>query len=157
MQLVYHCPTCNLLHIAQAGAAHRDLSCSCGWQRDIPEAHLEGERPLRCLCCGNEDLWRQKDFPQGVGLLLVATGATLSTIFYWNMNPVWAIGVLLVFAALDMALYFLMPDVLVCYRCKARHRRASIGEQHPYFDLETNERYRQEALRLAETEKSSSQ
>lgn len=154
MQLVYHCPTCNLLQIVQTDAAHRDLSCSCGWKRDVPETHLEGERPLRCLCCGNEDLWRQKDFPQGVGLLLVATGATLSTFFYWNMHPVWAIGVLLVFAALDMALYFLMPDVLVCYRCKARHRRAAIDQQHPYFDLEINERYRQEAIRLAEIEKS---
>ncbi len=154
MQLVYHCPTCNLLHFAQADAAHRELSCSCGWKREFPEAHLDGDTPVKCLCCGTEDLWRQKDFPQGLGLLLVATGATLSTIFYWNMMPAWAIGVLLVFAGIDMALYFLMPDVLVCYRCKARHRKAAIDERHPYFDLEVNERYRQEAIRLGEATKS---
>jgi hypothetical protein len=42
-----------------------------------------------------------------------------------------------------MALFLLMRDMLVCYRCGARHRRTPIDQQHPKFDLETAERYRQ--------------
>jgi hypothetical protein len=93
-------------------------------------------------------LWRQKDFPQRVGVLMVVAGALLSTIFWWFMEPVWAIGVLLLFALLDGVLYTLMPDVLVCYRCKARHRHAPLDGRHERFNLETHERYRQEAMRL---------
>lgn len=154
MQLVFHCPKCNLLHYSTTDSTH-ELHCdSCGWQRHIPDEHLDGDRPCKCLVCANEDLWRQKDFPQGLGLLLVATGALLSTVFYWQMQPVWAIAVLLVFAAFDLLLYVYMPDVLVCYRCKTRHRRATIADEHPYFDLEVNERYRQEAIRLEAAKKS---
>lgn len=154
MQLVFHCPQCNLLHIEPVDATHRGLNCSaCDWKREFPADHLDGETPRRCLACGTEDLWRQKDFPQGLGLLMVVTGASLSTLFYWYVQPAWAIGVLLVFAAIDLALYAFMPDVLVCYRCKTRHRKATIDDQHRYFDLEVNERYRQEAIRLAAAEK----
>jgi len=81
---------------------------------------------------------------------MVAAGAILSTIAWGNMEPVWAIGILLVFAAIDLVLYVAMPDVLVCYRCQSRHRKAEIAEDHPRFDLELNERYRQEEIRLKE-------
>ena len=112
-------------------------------------------RPKRCLCCGTEDLWRQKDFPQALGLLFVVTGAGLSTIAWAYVEPNWALGILLVFAAIDMALYAVMRDVLVCYRCSARHRKANLHDDHPRFNLELNERYRQEEIRLAEAGKPS--
>lgn len=155
MQLVYHCPACDTLNYSSPSSADRTLTCGadeCQWSREIPETHIDGDRPLKCLCCGNPDLWRQKDFPQGLGVLMVATGATLSIIAWANYRPLWALGILLVFAAIDMALYVLMPDVLVCYRCKSRHRKADMDDDHPRFDLELAERYRQEEKRLAEAE-----
>jgi hypothetical protein len=154
MQVVYQCPDCQLLNYRDVGSTNRKLDCSaCDWDRAFAETDLNGETPQRCLACGNDDLWRQKDFPQGLGLLMVATGATLSTIAYWQMEVNWAIGILLVFAAIDLVLYVAMPDVLVCYRCQSRHRKAKIAEDHPRFDLELNERYRQEEIRLAESKK----
>jgi DNA-directed RNA polymerase subunit RPC12/RpoP len=154
MQLIYHCPACQTLNIASASTQEPEVKCaSCDWKRVLNADFIEGDKPLKCLACGNHDLWRQKDFPQGLGLLLVGTGATLSTIFWANVQPVMAIGVLMVFAAIDLALYVFMPDVLVCYRCKARHRKADMNEEHPRFNLELAERYRQEAIRLAEAEK----
>ena len=151
MQVVFQCPSCDSQNYQEAAAQKRNLSCAdCDWSREFPAADLEGETPQRCLACGNEDLWRQKDFPQGLGLLMVAAGAILSTIAWWNMEPVWAIGILLAFAAIDLVLYVAMPDVLVCYRCQSRHRKAEIAEDHPRFDLELNERYRQEEIRLKE-------
>ena len=76
----------------------------------------------------------------GLGILL----STIATAYYL---PMLAIGVLMGFALLDMVLYWLMPDALVCYRCHARYQQLSHDDQHVKFDLELNERYRQEAIR----------
>ncbi|NQV25963.1 MAG: hypothetical protein HQ518_16510 [Rhodopirellula sp.] len=156
MQLIYQCPKCDAPNIEVVSSETRQLACSSqDWTREITSADIEDDRPKRCLCCGNEDLWRQKDFPQGLGLLMVVTGGTLSTIAWAYVEPIWALGILLVFAAIDMILYAVMNDVLVCYRCRARHRKANIHDDHPRFNLELNERYRQEEIRLADHQKSS--
>jgi len=156
MQLIYHCPACQSLNIEMVTGETGKLSCAMqDWSREISTADIEDDSPKRCLCCGNEDLWRQKDFPQALGLLMVLTGGILSTIAWFYMEPAIALGILLVFAAIDMVLYAVMKDVLVCYRCQARHRKANIHDNYPHFNLELNERYRQEEIRLAEAEKSS--
>jgi hypothetical protein len=111
--------------------------------------------PGQCAVCGNADLWRQKDFPQSLGLALVAAGAVLSSIAWYFHWPQTALGLLMAFALADMLVFMLMPDVLVCYRCKARHRAvASSTAEHPAFSHETAERYRQEELRRLEAQRS---
>ena len=100
--------------------------------------------------CGCDDLWRQKDFPPALGLTLVGLGALLSTLAWLWYYPVAAIGILMAFALVDLVLFALMPDVLVCYRCGARYRHTAIREDHPRFSLELAERYRQEERRLKE-------
>ncbi len=105
-------------------------------------------QPTRCLLCGNPDLWRQKDFPQAAGLLIVALGALSSSLAWYFYRPRLALGILLGFALADLLLFALMPDVLVCYRCQARHSGIDVAGR-PGFDHETAERYRQERLRLA--------
>ena len=156
MQLIYQCPKCDAPNIEAISTDTSRLSCAGqDWSRKISTEDIEDDRPKRCLCCGNEDLWRQKDFPQALGLLMVVTGAGLSTIAWAYVEPIWALGILLAFAAIDMVLYAVMSDVLVCYRCSARHRKANIHDDHPRFNLELNERYRQEEIRLAEAGKSS--
>lgn len=158
MRIVFLCPVCEAPNRQQPTQASRTLHCDCcTWRREIPADDFSGERPLKCLCCGNPDLWRQKDFPQALGLLMAATGAILSIIAWAWYEPLLALGILLVFAAIDMALFVLMPDVLVCYRCRARHRTPDMDDAHPRFDLELNERYRQEGLRLAEAAKPESE
>jgi hypothetical protein len=128
--------------------ANGPVSCDeCGWNRnegsgDFSEGHL-----CRCRICGCQDLWRQKDFPPALGLALVATAAILSCAAWAFYQPLIALGILMAAALIDMVLYSFMGDMLVCYRCGARHRRTSMDEQHPRFDLETAERYRQQDLR----------
>ena len=80
---------------------------------------------------------------------MVGAGALLSTIAWANYWPKTAIGILMIFAFIDLLLYLFMPDVLVCYQCHARHRPDKIAEDHPPFDLEKAERYRQEKIRSA--------
>jgi hypothetical protein len=153
MQVVFQCPVCEATSRNEVTAQAHALKCGwCEWQRDIPDAHLDGDRPLKCQCCGNPDLWRQKDFPQALGILMAGTGATLSIIAWAYYRPLLALGILLVFAAIDMALFVFMPDVLVCYRCRARHRTPEMADDHPRFDLELAERYRQEEKRLTESQ-----
>ena len=82
--------------------------------------------------------------------MFVGLGIVLSTVALSYYRPVLAIGVLMLFAVGDLVLYLVMRDVLVCYRCGARYRKAALQEDHPTFKLETAERYRQEARRLEE-------
>ncbi|MCX7419318.1 MAG: hypothetical protein NT013_07245 [Planctomycetia bacterium] len=154
MQIVFACPTCGGHNVADVVSETAELHCtSCMWQRPVLAENRLGQEPKDCVVCGSSDLWRQKDFPQRVGVLMVATGALLSTIFWWYMEPAKAIGVLLVFALIDGVLYTLMRDVLVCYRCQTRHRHAPLDGRHERFNLETHERYRQEAIRLDEAQR----
>jgi hypothetical protein len=85
---------------------------------------------------------------------IVALGVVLSTVAMAYMQPELSLGILMVFALADMILYVVMRDCLVCYRCHARFRRIPNLEQVGTFDLEVNERYRQEAIRLKQAEQS---
>lgn len=134
-----------------ASAAPEAVRCqACGWSRAVDSRDVADGPPKRCLVCGCTDLWRQKDFPQRLGLAIVAAGAAISTLFIVLVMPATALGVLAFFALADLVLFALMADVLVCYRCGARHRSVSPGTGHARFSLETAERYRQEGARLAQ-------
>jgi hypothetical protein len=152
MYVVFQCPGCRQIRRSTVAAGVASLSCEgCHWSRALPDDDLQSAAPQRCLVCGCDDLWRQKDFPQRVGLAMVALGAVLSTIAWAYHMPATALGVLLGFALVDLVLFTVMKDVLVCYRCHARYRDVSFRDDHPRFNLETAERYRQEAARLDET------
>jgi hypothetical protein len=148
MNLTYACPNCQLPQRIDLVPGDQEIACGhCDWMRGISSKDWIEQTPSRCLACGCHDLWRQKDFPQWLGMLMVGSGAVLSTIAWGYMMPMTALGILMGFALMDLLLYALMPDVLVCYRCESRHRQTGDPEQHPKFNLEVMERYRQEALR----------
>lgn len=149
MQIQYSCPACSGTVRSDVGPDSAAVACShCAWTRPLRREDFAEHGPQQCLVCGCSDLWRQKDFPAKLGLALVALGAVLSTIAMAWYFPATALGILLAFALGDLVLYVVMPDVLVCYRCHARHRVTGPDEQFPRFNLETAERYRQEAARL---------
>ncbi|HUG92792.1 MAG TPA: hypothetical protein VML55_18265 [Planctomycetaceae bacterium] len=149
MQVACECPVCEAPVRANVTGSVDSIGCqSCGWSRPIAPETMAGGSPARCLVCGCDDLWRQKDFPPRLGLTLVALGALLSTLAWLWYYPVAAIGILMGFALVDLALFSLMPDVLVCYRCGSRHRHTDVRDDHPRFSLELAERYRQEERRL---------
>ena len=157
MQISYDCPKCLKIARSEVTAASRGVVCShCQWTRPIADGELSGETPCRCLICGCSDLWRQKDFSQTLGVAIVALGVVLSTIAMWYMQPELSLGILMIFALADMILYSVMKDRLVCYRCHAIYRHVIDLKQVGVFDLEVNERYRQEAIRLKQAQEASS-
>jgi hypothetical protein len=149
MRIIYLCPNCQETNWQTVTEATEKLPCSnCEWTRPLPADPKQRQHPDQCQVCGCRDLWRQKDFPQRLGVAMVATGAILSTIAIYYYYHLWALGILMGFALVDMILFAVMPDVLRCYRCAACYRNFDPTGGTPYFNLETSERYRQEAIRL---------
>src|SRR5215471_15285311 len=149
MRIVFLCPACRQPQRSNVAAGTTSLACdACRTNIPLSAGDLHEGAPRRCLLCGCDDLWRQKDFPQRIGVTMVALGAILSTIAWAYHMPATALGVLLAFALVDLLLFTFMKDVLVCYRCSARYGDVEFRDDHPRFNLETAERYRQEAARL---------
>lgn len=154
MYLTYQCPQCDQINQSPPISELKSLGCSrCAWERPFPAESLkQADIPKKCLRCGNADLWRQKNFPQSLGLLCVAAGAISSGIAWAYYRPILALSILMGFALLDMVFYLVLPDVLVCYRCRTKHHDVDVS-QHGAFDHELGEKYRQEEIRRNEIER----
>ena len=100
-----------------------------------------------CMLCGNPELYKKKNFPHWLGILILA-GASLAFMAFhaWYLQYL-AWTVLIASAVIDGALYLTVGDVIVCYRCNARYCGFATGPHHKPFDLGVHERYRQERLR----------
>lgn len=103
-----------------------------------------------CAICGGNELFVRKDFPQKLGVGIVALGLLASCYTWHNYWVYWTFGILFATALADVALYLIVGDSLVCYRCRAEYRAASNLAEHAPFDLETHERFRRQKARLAE-------
>ena len=66
--------------------------------------------------------------------------------------PILTFVILAASALIDVLLYQIVGNALVCYRCEAHYRFLPGLEQYAPFDLEIHERYRQEAARLKDSE-----
>ena len=106
----------------------------------------------RCLVCPSTDLYVRKDFPQRVGVALVGMGIVGSSIAWYYCNLYWTFGILFATALVDVLLYAVVGEALMCYRCDAQYRGVDEIESHGQFDLETHEKYRQLAARMKESE-----
>jgi hypothetical protein len=153
--LRFACPRCQLTVRQKVGPGQTAQCEACGWSRTCSADGFQQGQPTQCLVCGCADLWRQKDFAQRLGLLMVGMGIVLSTVAYALWHPALSLGILMGFALVDFLLFMFMKDVLVCYRCGARHGGFE-PVSHAAFDLEVGERYRQERLRLEAARRRSS-
>ena len=113
-----------------------------------------GEKPAAaCAACGNWQLYRQKNFPQWLGLSLLAAACGSFFVLQILYQPTIAWAVLIGSAAIDGLLYAFVGDAVVCYRCGARHTGLPKSKGYDPFDLATAEKYRQERLRRELAEK----
>jgi hypothetical protein len=149
--MTFECLNCHAVGSADGLSPGVAVTCrSCRQSRPLRAESFGPEGLEACPLCATGDLYSQKDFPQGLGLAIVVAGFAVSTVFWYYDRPVPALGVLLVSALADMALFYLVPDVTICYRCLSQYRGEGSnpgGRYHP-FDLAVGERYRQERLRV---------
>lgn len=122
--------------------------------QDAVDAMADGNgRVQRCLVCPSTDLFVRKDFPQRLGVLIVAVGIIGSSIAWYHAHLLWTFGILFATALIDVLLYTLVGDALMCYRCQAQYRGVAEMDSHGLFDLETHEKHRQLNARLQSAER----
>jgi hypothetical protein len=111
---------------------------------------LDAERLHRCLVCPSADLFVRKDFPQRLGVAIVTIGILASCVAWAYHQLIPTFVILFLTALVDVVLYLVVPNALMCYRCGAHYRSAPGLDSHSPFNLETHERHRQQKARLAE-------
>lgn len=149
MNLTFACPRCHEGARVDLNAGAGSLECPhCHQSIAIAADAWDGSGIRRCLVCPSTDLYVRKDFPQRLGVGLVAAGIVASCIAWGYSQVVLTFAILMVTALVDVVLYLIVPDALMCYRCHAQYRLAEGLERHGGFNLETHERYRQQAARL---------
>jgi uncharacterized protein YbaR (Trm112 family) len=144
VNLTFACPSCDrpaALPIEQA----RDWQCpACDHRLRLIAA--ETALPT-CVVCGCHEFYKRKDFPQWLGMTILLSACVLSTVTYYAYEKWWTWSFLIGSAILDGALYLMVGDVLVCYRCQAHYRGFTTTDAHQPFEITIGERYRQEKIR----------
>lgn len=150
MNVTFPCPTCEAANRADVLPGDSELRCTrCGQTVEIPAGAIDDGRLHRCLACPSTDLFVRKDFPQRLGVALVTVGLLASCVAWAYSQLYWTFGILFATALIDVVLYAVVPNALMCYRCGAMYRGAANLDQHGSFNLETHERHRQQKIRLA--------
>ena len=153
MNVTFTCSNCNQPTQVSFDENSQQLVCShCGHTIVIPAEAVVGQQVQRCLVCPSLDLYVRKDFPQRVGIALVAAGIIGSSIAWAYVNVFWTFAILFASALADLALFAVVGNALMCYRCQAQYRRTEQMNVHGASDLETHERYRQLAARIGTEE-----
>lgn len=148
--VTYRCPHCgeSCRHgVSESTAVLTCASCHRSL-RTTPSAIQEGH-VTKCLVCPSSELFIRKNFPQRLGVGIVALGFALSCVAWFYHLLVTTFAILFATALIDVVLYVLLGEVLECYRCHAQYYGDEDLTQHDAFDLEVHERHRQMQARLA--------
>ena len=138
MRLDFACPTSDedgtRVEVGRPLELPDEIDCTaCGERHVLHRERLaDGGGLLGCLACGHPELFTHKVFPRAAGIGVVVLAAVLAPFTYYAS--------LAVAAAVDAALYWLAPDVVVCYVCESRHYGFPAEPRHPRFDREIDER-----------------
>jgi hypothetical protein len=150
MNVTFSCPHCHEGVRCGLDGSSRELLCpACHAAIATPANAFDGTALCRCLVCPSTDLFVRKDFPQRLGVVIVAAGIVGSSVAWGMSLPIATFAILFATALVDVVLYLIVPDALMCYRCGAQYRLAEGMSRHAAFNLETHERYRQQAARMA--------
>jgi hypothetical protein len=150
MNVTFACPRCEKTCRTDVSGDLPELTCGhCGMALSRTAEACDEGRLVRCLACPSTDLFVRKDFPQRLGVTIVVAGFVVSCVTWYLYQKELTFAVLFATALADWALYALVGDSLVCYRCGAQYRQVPAIEGWSSFDLSVHERYRQRAARLA--------
>jgi hypothetical protein len=151
MNITYACPSCERTTRSEFDETSPRLICvQCGAEQAIPAGAVSEDGVSRCLVCPSDELFLRKDFPQRLGVTIVAVGLAASCIPWYFHNWYGTFAILFATALVDVVLYLTMGDMLQCYRCQAQYRGVPGLDSHESFSLETHERHRQQQARLSQ-------
>lgn len=146
----FSCPRCQRSVRTDVALSDATFECpQCHQAITIPGNAFDDGHLQRCLVCPSTDLFVRKDFPQRLGVTIVTLGIIASCVTWAYSMLIATFAVLFATALVDVVLYFIVSDALACYRCGATYRMAEGTGRHGPFNLETHERHRQQAARMA--------
>jgi hypothetical protein len=118
-----HCPACKGYHKVkfQEGKDICCLQCKAPWGK----INTIGNVFERCPFCGCRQFYRDKDFHQALGCMVMLIGIVLVPKTYGLSLPV--------FAFIDWMLYRKYPNMAVCYKCGLEFHGFSIPERIKKF------------------------
>ena len=133
-EIAFPCPSCGEEAVAGLDGKGRCAHCKAEPTLRVPETTRQDRLIEHCPACGSRQLYVQRDFNQKAGIAIVALGAALApfTPYYSSLFAA---------ALIDAALYAVLPEITVCYRCHAHFRGFARNPQHTAFDLHTAEQY----------------
>ena len=157
MNVSFICRKCDEESRVELVAGSDEFCCPhCSRSYPVAPDALADGKLARCLVCSCDELYVRKDFSQRLGVTIVVIGIVASSIAWAFHRQYLTFGILFATALIDVVLYFMVGNVLQCYRCRSEYRRLAGLDEHEAFSLETHERYRQQEARLAEQEASQS-
>jgi DNA-directed RNA polymerase subunit RPC12/RpoP len=133
-EIAFSCPRCGKEAVSGLDGRGRCRSCGDEPVLALSEDLRESRVVEACPACGSTLLYVQRDFNQKAGLAVVVVGAALAP-----FTPYYSS--LMVAALIDAALYALLPEITVCYRCHAHFRGFVRNPRHQAFDLHVAEQY----------------
>jgi hypothetical protein len=153
MNITFACPACHRTTRRELSDATRELICDhCQARITVPPDAIRAGQLQRCIVCPSTELYIRKDFSQRLGVGMVVLGAVASSIAWYYHQVLATFAILFTAAGVDFILYLVTGNLLQCYRCHAEYRGVAGVDQYAPFSLETHERFRQQAARLAESE-----
>ncbi|MFT5525070.1 MAG: DNA-directed RNA polymerase subunit RPC12/RpoP [Pirellulaceae bacterium] len=151
MNVTYRCPQCDGSVRVYFESDVEAIDCpECGRTLPVTSKHIQDGEIRHCVVCHDDDLFVRKNFSQKLGVSIIAFGFIASSIAYFYYMIYWSFGILLASALVDLLLYTFVGNMLECYRCHTEYRNVAGLEKHEVFSLETHERFRQQAARLAD-------
>jgi hypothetical protein len=133
-EIAFRCPHCSAEATASADGRGRCSACGTATELPVSPSLRDARIVDRCPACAGEQLYVQRDFNQKVGLGVVVIGAALAP-----FTPYYSS--LFVAALVDAALYAVLPEITICYRCLAHFRGFRRNPRHEAFDLHIAEQY----------------
>ena len=139
MEVSCRCPTCgHRVRFDPTDANTAGVICgSC--QSTVPleiSDSLAGDNVVEvCPACHERAFYVQRDFNRNLGLGIVVLCALAGLIFVWFDRPVYFYLALGIGVLVDLILYWVLPDITICYTCKAVFKGVKKNPDHGPFDL----------------------
>src|SRR6266566_1661886 len=99
----FKCKACEGEAQISAAAAERVRCPHCGadLNASLSDFILNGNIVTKCVCCGHDAFYVQRDFNRQVGMAIVGVGIVISLYFSARGQPLYAMGALAATALVD--------------------------------------------------------
>jgi hypothetical protein len=126
-----------------AGTEAGDFACAkCGKAFTASfEGVLGKDGVERCVFCGNQAFFLQKDFDQRLGCLFMGISLALALFIGWKAGWIWFTPALLASVVVDWIVAARIKPVTICYRCDAEYRETPPNPSQRGYDPHIAERY----------------